>query len=388
MKVLFVEAHDLDYADPLGSHQYIRRFREAGDRCFWLGPAISPLHLFKLDRANRKRFRIWFKGIREFQDISWLVPLTLMPYYRIPIFGTVYAGRNHYRFCIPPVRQLLKKAGFSEVDLIWCANPAAIGLLDLLPHRRSCFRLADRLDQFGRVPQSILALQDELIRRVDAVLATSRELYEYAVQIKGEGVHYLPNGVSEYFFEQTGPPPPDFPPAEKVVVFVGTLDSWFDCESLEYALEQLPECHFLIIGTIKDNNVREKIYSLDHYDNFTYLGRRAHSQIPLYLRHCSAGMIPFKLTALTHAINPIKYYEYLACGLPVVASPMRELLALQGPLYTYRDPVGFCRVLEKAMEEKPAVSSRLVDYARNHTWERRFQSVKQILNEGRDGLKK
>ena len=230
---------------------------------------------------------------------------------------------------------------------------------------------------------SILALQDELIRRVDAVLAFPG-LYEYAVRIKGGS--FSTNG-SEYFFEQTGPPPRDFPSAEKVVVFVGTLDSWFDCESLEYALEQLPECHFLIIGTIKDNNVREKIYSLDHYDNFTYLGRRAHSQIPLYLRHCSAGMIPFKLTALTHDQSH-KVLCYLACGLPVVASPMRELLALQGPLYTYRDPVGFCRVLEKAMEEKPAVSSRLVDYARNHTWERRFQSVKQILNEGRDGLKK
>lgn len=379
MKVLFVEAHDLDYADPLGSHQYIRRFQESGDRCLWLGPAMSPLHIFKMDRANRKRFQVWAGGIRDFQDISWLVPLTLMPYYRLPLFGTAWAGRSHFRFCIPPLRRRLEKAGFAGPDLIWCADPVALGLLDLLPHRKSCFRLADRLDQFSRKPRSIVMLQDELIRRVDAVLATSRELYDYALQIKGKGVHYLPNGVSEYFFEQSGPPPEDFPSAEKVAVFVGTVDAWFDCETLEYAMKRMPECHFLIIGAVKDNHVRERIESWKQYSNFTYLGRRPHHMIPLYLRRCSAGIIPFKLTALTHAINPIKYYEYLACGLPVVASPMRELLALQGPLYTYDDPDDFCRSLEAALAEQEAVSAKLADYARDHTWERRFQSVKEIL---------
>ncbi len=385
MKVLFVETHDLDCADPLGSHQYIRRFRESGSRCLWMGPAMSPLHLFKLDRANRRRFKVWAGGLREHEGISWLLPMTLMPYYRLPFFGSLWAGRNHYRFCLPSVRRSLEKAGFAEPDLIWCANPAALGLLDILPHGKSCFRLADRLDQFGRIPQSILSLQEELIRRVDAVLATSRELYEYALQIKGEGVHYLPNGVSEYFFGQSGPSPGDFPAAEKVIVFVGTIDSWFDWQTLEYALDQMPEYHFLIIGAIKDRLLREKISSLERRDNFTYLGGRPHAEIPLYLHRCSAGIIPFKLTELTHAINPIKYYEYLACGLPVVASPMRELLELQGPLYTYDGPGEFCRSLKAAVAEKEAVSAKLVDYARDHTWERRFQSVTEILMEGRDG---
>ncbi len=385
MRVLFVEAHDLDYADPLGSHQYIRRFREAGESCLWLGPAVSPLHLFKLDGANRKRFGLCLKGVREYGGISWLVPLTLMPYYRLPFFGAAFAGRSHFRFCIPPLRRRLKRAGFDEAELIWCANPAALGLLDILPHRRSCFRLADRLDQFSRMPGSVLELQEELIRRVDAVLATSRELYDYAVKIKGEGVHYLPNGVSEEFFVQEGQPPDDFPPAEKVAVFVGTLDAWFDCDLLEYALERMPECHFLIIGAVKNSHVRERINSWDRYANFTYLGGRPHSRIPLYLRRCAAGIIPFELTPLTHAINPIKYYEYLACGLPVVASRMRELLALQGPLHTYDDASGFCRALEKAMEGKAAAAERLIEYARNHTWEKRFQLAREILFEGQEG---
>ncbi len=166
-----------------------------------------------------------------------------------------------------------------------------------------------------------------------------------------------------------------------MAVFVGTLDAWFDCELIEYALERMPECHFLIIGTVKDRSVRERIDSWDRYDNFTCLGGRPHGEIPLYLRHCAAGIIPFRLTPLTHAINPIKYYEYLACGLPVVASEMHELLALKGPLHTYDSPAGFCRILGEAMARKGADSPRLIDFARSHTWERRFQSAREILKE-------
>ena len=377
-----MEAHDLDYADPLGSHQYIRRFQEAGASCFWLGPAVSPLHIFKADAANRRRFRYCSEGVREYEGIAWLVPLTLMPYYRLPLFGTFFAGRNHFRFCLPPLRRQLRGAGFGEVELLWCANPAALGLLDLLPHRRSCFRLADRLDQFSRMPRSVLRLQEELIRRVDAVLATSRELYDYALQIKGEGVHYLPNGVSEHFFGPAGPRPDDFPPAGRVAVFVGTLDAWFDCDLIEYALDRMPDCHFLIIGAVKDDGVRERLARWEHCHNFTYLGGRPHGEVPLYLRHCAAGLIPFKLTPLTHAINPIKYYEYLASGLPVVASPMRELSALQGPLYTYEDGAGFCRALEEALEGKAGQAAGLIAYARDHTWGNRFRAVRDILGKG------
>jgi len=382
VKILFAESHDLDYQDPLGSHQYIRLFHADGHSCLWLGPAISPLHLFKADRVNRHRFKVWKEGIRKVEGIDWHIPLTLMPYYNLPLLRSRYAGRSHYRYCLPPVKQSLRQAGFGEVDILWCAGPVAVSLLELIPHRVSCFRLADRFDQFSRIPQSVVALQEELIAKADVVLATSRELCEYARRIKQDAVFYLPNGVSEFFFRDCGPAPADFPAGfKKVAVFVGTIDAWFDCELLEYAADKMEDFHFLLIGAVKDKITVRRLARLSLKKNFTLLGRREHAAVPQYLRAATVGIIPFQLTPLTHAINPIKYFEYLACGLPVVASPMRELLALGGALETYTDAPGFCRALRRAAEKKTEISAGLIEYAGAHTWQERYAQVKRILEE-------
>ncbi len=381
MKVVFVESHDLDYRDPLGSHQYIRLFRDEGHRCLWLGPAVSPLHLLKPDYNNRHRFRVWKECGRRLQEIDWLVPLTLLPYYKLPLLQSGYAGRNQYQFCLPPLRRSLLKHGYDKTDLLWCANPTALSLLEMIPHRFSCYRLADRVDQFSRVPQSILGLQRELIQKVDAVLTTSRDLHRWASEIRPEGVHYVPNGVNDFFFQDNGPLPADFPAdGHPVVVFVGAIDSWFDTETLEYAVETLSDLHFLLIGPLKDKHIGEKLEFLKNKVNFTYLGGRDHTTIPAYLKACAAAIIPFKLTELTHAVNPIKYYEYLACGLPVVASPMRELLELRGPLFTYRDRGQFCASLREAVGSKAEMEQSLTAFARENTWKSRYELIKQIFD--------
>lgn len=382
LQVVFVESHNLDYPDPLGSHQYIRLFAQSGHQCIWVGPAISPLHLFKADRTNRHRFKVWLAGGRRVGGIDWMIPFTLMPYYDLPLLRSNFAGRNHYRFCLPPVAGRLKKAGFGEPDVLWCAGPVALGLLDLVPHRVSCFRLADRLDQFSRIPAGIRELQRELVKRVDLVFATSRELVDWARRVKGDQVHYLPNGVNDFFFAGGEDRPTDFPAdGRPVVVFVGTVDSWFDIDTLEYAVENLKGLHFLVIGSVKDKYILKKMDILSKKDNFTWQGGRDHWLIPAYLGHCAVGIIPFHLNELTHAVNPIKYYEYLACGLPVVASKMRELVELQGPLFVYEGREGFCEALERAVKSRSEGTAHLVDYARGHTWESRFEQVLKMISE-------
>ena len=114
LKIVFAESHNLDRPDPIGSHQYIRLFQKAGNDCLWLGPAVSPLHLFKPDALNRYRFRVWRKGISEINGIKWLVPLNLLFYYNLPLLRSLYIGRNQYRYCLPPLAGQLKKP-----DLTW-----------------------------------------------------------------------------------------------------------------------------------------------------------------------------------------------------------------------------------------------------------------------------
>ena len=382
MKVLFAESHNLDRPDPLGSHHYIRQFQQAGHECFWLGPAISPLHIFKADQLNRHRFRVWQEGGRDVQGVRWQVPLTMAFYYNLPLLKAITVGRNQYRFCLPPLGKTLIRNGFSPVDLLWCAGPVAYSLLDLVPHKISCYRIADRLDQFRRIPPSTAALQLELIRRVDFVLATSKALFEWAAAVRTHDLYYLPNGVSELFFQTNLSRPQDFPATSlPVAIYLGTLDTRFDIETVSDAVLRERNIFFLLIGPLTDPRLQPLIANLKVEPNFTWLGPKQQKEAPAYLQHSKIGLIPFYLNELTEAVNPIKYYEYLASGLPVVAPRLRELGLINGPVCYYRDRASFASALRRALEERNAGTEPLKHFAADLTWLERFKQVRAILDQ-------
>ncbi len=382
MKIVFAESHNLDRPDPLGSHQYIRLFKEDGHDCLWLGPAVSPPHLFKLDSINRHRFRVWREGGRRVGGINWLVPFSLLFYYNLPFLRSNHIGRSQYRFCLPPLNNKLKALGFYPVDLLWCAGPVALSLLDLLPHDLSCYRLADRLDKFSRIPPGVGELQKEMIRRVDFVLATSQSLLEWAREFRNDGIYYLPNGVGDLFFEPAPERPEDFPgDGSPVAVYLGTLDTRFDLETFAHGVLTMKNLHFLLIGPLTDKSLERGLKNLLEEKNITWIGPRDHALAPAYLQHADLGLIPFKKNELTEAVNPIKYYEYLACGLPVAAPPMRELTNMKGPLYIYRGREDYTAALKKALSADPKERQAARDFALRHSWRSRYGQIKAILAE-------
>jgi glycosyltransferase involved in cell wall biosynthesis len=382
MKILFAESHNLDRPDPLGSHHYIRLFQQDGHDCCWLGPAVSPLHIFKPDQLNRHRFKVWREGVREVKGIKWLVPFTFAFYYNLPLLKGLFVGRNQYRFCLPSLSKNLLKKNLSPVDLLWCAGPVAYSLLDLIPHRISCYRIADRLDQFSRIPPSTVELQRELIRRVDFVLATSQSLYEWALKFRRHDVYYLPNGVSEQFFQPRLPRPSDFPdPHLPVAVYLGTIDTRFDFETIADAVKNCRQFYILLIGPITDATLIPKIDKLKQEQNFRWLGPKKQEEAIAYLQHSNVGIIPFYLNDLTEAVNPIKYYEYLACGLPVVAPPLRELEHMKGPLHFYSDQHSFLNALKEAENEHLEKQELYKSFAAENSWQKRFEEVKIIMEQ-------
>jgi len=380
MKVLFAESHNLDRPDPLGSHHYIRLFQRDGHDCCWLGPAVSPFHIFKPDALNRHRLKVWREGARDVQGIRWKVPLTFAFYYNLPLLRALAVGRNQYRLCLPPLKKSLHAIGFGAVDLLWCAGPVAYSLLDLIPHRISCYRVADRLDQFKRVPPNTTELQKELIRRVDFVLATSQYLYEWVRQVRRQDVYYLPNGVSENFFQPKLSRPVDFPDTGlPVAIYLGTLDSRFDIGLLEQAVKGSREFHFLTIGSVTEESLVPQIKKLQQESNFSWHGPKKQDQAIAYLQHSDVGIIPFYRNDLTEAVNPIKYYEYLACGLPVVAPPLRELAFMKGPIHFYGDRDSFITALHEAGRGRAENQEQYTRFALENSWKKRYEYVKQIV---------
>jgi glycosyltransferase involved in cell wall biosynthesis len=95
------------------------------------------------------------------------------------------------------------------------------------------------------------------------------------------------------------------------------------------------------------------------------LGPRPYASLPELFAGADAGIVPFRLTPMTHAIHPIKVYEYLAAGLPVVSTPMEETAAMGAPVALAAGAEEFARALEAA-RQSPAARAERPAYARRN----------------------
>lgn len=140
---------------------------------------------------------------------------------------------------------------------------------------------------------------------------------------------------------------------------------WFDVALLARVAKALPQWSFVIVGGVFDVDVS----SLAALPNVHLLGQQPYAQMPAYLREFDVCMIPFVVDDITAATDPVKFYEYITQGKPVVSTEMPELDVYADLLYTARDADDFARKLETARNEQDeTLRARRLETARTNTW--------------------
>ena len=167
-------------------------------------------------------------------------------------------------------------------------------------------------------------LEKVLLRRSDMVFASAPDLVERARRLGREAL-LVPNAVNAEIFGVDLPPrPPDLPDAGSVIGYHGSLyGNWFDWAGLAAVAEAFPEAAVVLIGD--DRVPRPEMPGSVHF-----LGLKPQHELPGYIQRFDVGLIPFMVTDTTHAVSPLKVYEYLASGVPVAAPPLRSLRGLDG----------------------------------------------------------
>ena len=93
------------------------------------------------------------------------------------------------------------------------------------------------------------------------------------------------------------------------------------------------------------------------------------------MKHAQVGLIPFHVTEMIHSVHPIKLYEYMACGLPVIAVCWEELESLQSPALLCRTRTDFVRAIPQALENGASSRERLMAFAAQADWRNRFALI-------------
>lgn len=162
----------------------------------------------------------------------------------------------------------------------------------------------------------------------DLLIASAPSLVKRLEEFTGREVVEIPNAVNTRLFRPAQlPAPGDIPTGDgPVFEYHGSLyGDWFDWSALEAVAEEFPAARILIIGDEKQHPPMP--------GNVHFLGLKAQVDLPAYLSHTDVALIPFEVSETTHAVSPLKVFEYMAMGVPVAATPLQPLLGLDG-VYT------------------------------------------------------
>jgi len=160
------------------------------------------------------------------------------------------------------------------------------------------------------------------------------------------------------------------------IVFTGAIVATkLDVALLVTLARARAEWSFALVGPVGPGDPRTDVSALRGEPNLHLLGARSYGELPDVLRGADAGLIPYARNELTESIFPMKVYEYLAAGLPVVATPLPALAGV-AEVATAADAAGIAALLDAALaDDGPERRVERSRAAASHSWERRLEEI-------------
>lgn len=370
------EATDFQGTTQVGSHALAREFARHGADVCWIGTPLYPGSLFGGDEHTRRRIEVWKRGgARADGRITEYYPMTLLPVVDYPGFRSRAAAKQTLRATIPTLESVLRRLDFQAPDLLWLSNSRfSHALPPLVRARVSACRISDDWEHFGNVPPALVSLHDAMVDACDVVFVTSLRLQRKLERRRPDAV-YLPNAVADFFFSPPGAEPAMLAAYPRPrLVFVGKLDAWVDFDAIARVGERLPHASVLVVGP---GEAPARAYP----PNVHFTGAFPYRELPSLLAACDVGLVPFIRNELTQAVSPLKLFEYLACGLPTVATRLDEIEASRAPARLCDTTQEFPEAVASILHEPGMDRTALVAFARENTWSKRFDAVRAALHD-------
>jgi len=202
----------------------------------------------------------------------------------------------------------------------WYYTPMALEFNREYDPSITIFDCMDELSAFKFAPEAIKVLEKELLRKADLVFTGGHSLYE-AKKSQHRNIHAFPSSIDKAHFAKARGFSKNT--ADRVKLgFYGVIDERFDIDLIRDIAGLRPDWDLLLIGPI----VKIDPAILPLADNIHYLGPKTYDELPELIADWDLALIPFLLNEATRYISPTKTPEYLAAGLPVISTPIRDVI--------------------------------------------------------------
>ncbi len=274
----------------------------------------------------------------------------------------------------------IRKLSFKN-PMLWLTFPAQSAHLGKYDEKYVIYECMDDYAELETLygKSFICKSEDEIIKNSNLVVTTSHSLFESKSK-NHNNVSFSPNAAEVEWFnkvvhDESIETPKLFDNNNPVVGYIGAIREWLDLELIRSAVSQKPEWNFLFIGPVNTD-----VSNLKSFPNVQFTGYKDYSELPKYLKLMDVTVVPFKLIKLIEHTNPIKIYEYLAAGKPVVATNFPEAAHFGSFVKTASNTEEFILKISECFNEnsKEEINKRL-EFASNNSWDKRAEEILEVI---------
>lgn len=361
--------------------RFMRRLAEQGNRVLYVETQASLLSVGLVRADWRRPFR-WLAGPRRVAENLHVATLPLvLPGYQMSL--GVNALNNMGVSLL--LRRWLARLGF-KAPILWTYNPYSENLVGTLGERFAIYECVDELTASrGMVRSDTVRTQERrLLSKARLAIVTHDNLYRSKRHLARE-MHVIPNGAEVEHFrrvveESALAVPSDIGTLPRPVVgFLGSVMYWLDFDLLRFLAQARPRWSFAFVGPA---GRLAEIDKIRHLPNVHLLGRKPYEDVPAYVKGFDVCLNPYLMDETARNCSPLKLYEYLASGRPIVSVDMPEARKFADVIGIGSAPDEVLQRLDEALRPEatgPDAVSRRIAAAAPHTWDRRFAALEQVL---------
>lgn len=323
-----------------------------------------------------------FKAVRpprKVRENLWVWSPIVLPWH-----GNPYVRRLNRALLGSGLRGWLKLLGLKR-QWLWTYNPLTTEFFDLRSFACRIYHCVDEIKAQPGMPVEVLVEAEEnLCRQVGVIFTTSIQLTETR-RLWNSNTHYLPN-VADYTHFQTALDPHTILPPDLAAIpgprlgFVGAISGYkVDFQLIRQIAEAHPDWSVVLIGEVGEGDPWTDSSILHGLPNLHLLGPRAYQDLPSYLKGFDVALLPNQVNEYTNAMFPMKFFEYLAAGRPVVSVDLKALRDFYDVASISRSPDEFIAAIEKNLKGDVPPLDRRLQVAREHTYEARTKRMLALI---------
>ncbi|MGX7377181.1 glycosyltransferase [Carnobacterium maltaromaticum] len=369
---------------------------------FWIKqrPHHIPEILSERDHVDFVCIRSWIKNDKTLQIHDTSEENLDKVVFKINDNLTVYRKKILPKGAIPLIRtlniNLFMKPFLSKLqknnkyDAVILTHPSQFAFLDKIKFKNTKI-IYDCMDNYGAftgaASSTIASAEALLVKRADFVIVSSNNLKNKLTENypnEAKKLTVINNGVDMKTFtlnQTIDTKETEIVKANnrKKVAYIGTISDWVNISMIYKLAKEMSNVDFYVVGPL------DRHINMDEYndlDNMIFTGPQPYYTVPAIIKQMDVMIMPFVLNEVVESVNPVKIYEYLAMGKPVIATGYSETYQFANLIETYNTETEFAELLKNQLainSDNPDLIEKRIAFASNNSWKQRANGFKKLI---------